>query len=74
MIAQIRGHLTQKTPGSIVVETGGIGYRLFVSLATFYDLPELEQTVKLHTHTHMREDLLHLYGFSTLLEKDLFQS
>ena len=73
MIAQIRGLLIQKDPGSVIVEAGGIGYRLFVSLTTFYELPDLKQTVTLHTHTHVREDLLHLFGFSTLLEKELFQ-
>lgn len=73
MIAQIRGFLVQKDPGSVIVEAGGIGYQLFVSLTTFYDLPEPRQTVTLHAHTHVREDLLQLFGFSTLLEKELFQ-
>ena len=73
MIAQIRGHLVQKSPGSIIVEANGIGYQLFVSLTTFYDLPEFQQNVVLHTYTHVREDLLQLYGFSTPLEKELFQ-
>jgi len=73
MIALIRGHLIQKNPGYVLVETNGIGYQLFVSLTTFYDLPGSEQNVVLHTHTHVREDLLQLYGFSTLLEKELFQ-
>ncbi len=73
MIAQIRGLLVQKDPGSVIVEAGGIGYQLFVSLTTFYELPDVRQTVILHTHTHVREDLLQLFGFSTLLEKDLFQ-
>jgi Holliday junction DNA helicase RuvA len=73
MIAQIRGHLIQKSPGSIIVEANGIGYQVFVSLTTFYDLPEFQQNVVLHTYTHVREDLLQLYGFSTPLEKELFQ-
>jgi len=73
MIAQIRGRLTQKNPGSVIVETNGIGYQLHVSLSTFYDLPEADQSVQLHTYTHVREDLLQLYGFSTPLEKELFQ-
>jgi Holliday junction DNA helicase RuvA len=73
MIAQIRGFVVQKDPGSVIVEAGGVGYQLFVSLSTFYDLPELNEPVVLHAHTHVREDLLQLFGFSTLLEKDLFQ-
>jgi len=73
MIAQVRGRLIQKDPGSVVVEANGIGYQVFVSLTTFYELPDLEQLVILHTHTHVREDVLQLFGFSTPLEKELFQ-
>jgi len=73
MIAQIRGQLVEKRPGVVIVETQGIGYQVFVSLSTFYDLPEATQGVRLHTHTHVREDLLQLFGFSTLLEKEIFQ-
>ncbi len=73
MIAQIRGQLIEKRLGTIIVETHGIGYQVFVSLHTFYDLPEADQVVHLHTHTHVRADALQLFGFSTLLEKDLFQ-
>jgi Holliday junction DNA helicase RuvA len=73
MIAQIRGRLIHKEPGSVVVEANGLGYRVFVSLTTFYELPEVELAVTLHTYTHVREDALQLFGFSTPLEKELFQ-
>jgi Holliday junction DNA helicase RuvA len=73
VIARIRGVLIQKDPGTLIVEAGGIGYEVFVSLTTFYDLPELQQNVTLQTYTHVREDLLQLFGFSTRLEKELFQ-
>ncbi len=73
MIAQIRGRLIHKEPGSVVVEANGLGYRVFVSLTTFYELPDLEQAVTLHTYTHVREDALQLFGFSTPLEKEMFQ-
>jgi len=73
MIAQIRGQLIEKRPGVVIVETQGIGYQVFVSLSTFYDLPETTQGVRLHTYTHVREDLLQLFGFSTFLEKEIFQ-
>jgi Holliday junction DNA helicase RuvA len=73
MIARIRGQLVEKRPGAVVVETQGIGYQVFVSVNTLYDLPELSQEVHLHIYTHVREDLLHLFGFSTLLEKEIFQ-
>lgn len=73
MIAQIRGRLIHKEPGSVVVEANGLGYRVFVSLTTFYELPDLELAVTLHTFTHVREDALQLFGFSTPLEKEMFQ-
>jgi Holliday junction DNA helicase RuvA len=73
VIAQIRGRLIQKEPGSVVVEANGLGYRVFVSLTTFYELPDLELAVTLHTYTHVREDALQLFGFSTPLEKEMFQ-
>lgn len=74
MIAQIRGELIEKRPGSVIVETQGIGYQVFVSLSTFYDLPETSQGVRLYTYTHVREDLLQLFGFSTFREKEIFQT
>jgi Holliday junction DNA helicase RuvA len=73
MIAQVRGRLIQKDPGSVVVEANGLGYQIFVSLTTFYDLPDPDQMITLFTHTHVREDLLQLFGFSTPLEKEMFQ-
>jgi Holliday junction DNA helicase RuvA len=57
----------------VVVEANGLGYRVFVSLTTFYELPDLELAVTLHTFTHVREDALQLFGFSTPLEKEMFQ-
>jgi len=73
MIAQIRGQLIQKSPGLVIVEANGVGFQVYVSLNTFYDLPEVEQPVRVYTYTHVREDLLQLYGFSALLEKEIFQ-
>jgi Holliday junction DNA helicase RuvA len=73
MIALIRGQLVEKRPGMVIVETQGIGYQVFVSVNTLYDLPEMAQAVHLHIYTHVREDLLQLFGFSTLLEKEIFQ-
>lgn len=72
MIAHLSGHLIQKTPQSVIVETGGIGYEVFVPLSTFYSLPENREKVNLHTYTHVREDTLQLFGFHTKLERTLF--
>jgi len=73
MIALIRGQLVEKRPGVVIIETQGIGYQVFVSVNTLFDLPEMAETVHLHIHMHVREDLLQLFGFSTLLEKEIFQ-
>ena len=72
MIASITGTITVKTPSALVVEVQGIGYQVFVPLSTFYHLPEIKETVSLQIYTHVREDALQLYGFSSPLEKELF--
>jgi Holliday junction DNA helicase RuvA len=71
MIALIRGELAYKSVDHVIVDTGGIGYRLFIPLSTFYALPDSGQ-VRLHVHTHVREDALHLFGFATPAEKEMF--
>ncbi len=73
MIAQLRGTLLEKHPSRVVVDVGGVGYDVQVPLSTFYGLGEPGATVVLRIHTHVREDLLALYGFSTPLEQDLFE-
>jgi Holliday junction DNA helicase RuvA len=72
MIALLTGTLAVKAPTHLVVETGGVGYQVQVPLSTFYAIPEIGQQVRLHIHTHLREDALQLYGFATPEEKDLF--
>ncbi len=71
MIALVRGTLAYKSSNHVIIDVGGVGYRLFISLSTFYSLPETGE-VSLFTHTHVREDALLLYGFMSLEEKDLF--
>jgi holliday junction DNA helicase RuvA len=72
VIASITGVITFKSPTVLIVEVQGIGYQIFVPLSTFYHLPEVKEGVALHIHTHVREDALQLYGFSSPLEKELF--
>lgn len=72
MIAYLRGQLFRKSPQSVIIEAGGIGYEVFVPLSTFYALPEQNERVSLHIYTHVREDTLSLFGFSSHLERDLF--
>jgi len=72
MIARLTGILQIKTPQRVVIDNNGIGYDVLVPLSTFYALPGLEEKVSLHIFTHVREDALILFGFQTLLEKDIF--
>lgn len=72
MIAHLSGQLFKKTTQSVIIDTGGIGYEVFVPLSTFYALPETDERVNLHIFTHVREDALVLFGFHTRLEKDIF--
>jgi Holliday junction DNA helicase RuvA len=73
MIAQIRGRLASKEPHRVVVDVNGVGYQVFIPLSTYYQLPEVPAEVFLHTHTHVREDALQLFGFHTRDEQALFE-
>jgi holliday junction DNA helicase RuvA len=73
MIAHLRGKLLAKSPNRVVVETGGVGYELNISVPTFSDLPASGSEVALHVYTHVREDLIALYGFLRPAEKQLFE-
>ena len=72
MIARLRGILVERRPDHVVVETGGVGYRVFVSLNTFYELPEPGAEVILLTNTVVRDDAIHLYGFASEAERASF--
>ena len=72
MIAQICGRLAHKSPEEIIIDCNGVGYGVRVPLSTFYELPDIGAEVVLRIHTHVREDALHLYGFATSKEKELF--
>ena len=73
MIAHLRGRLLAKHPNQAIVETGGVGYDVTISVPTFSDLPAVGSEVALHVHTHVREDSLALYGFLRPAEKQLFE-
>ncbi|GAC1436743.1 MAG: Holliday junction branch migration protein RuvA [Terriglobales bacterium] len=73
MIAHLRGKLLAKHPNQIIVETVGVGYDVTITVPTFSDLPGIGSEVALHIHTHVREDLLALYGFLRPSEKTLFE-
>jgi len=72
MIARLHGTLLEKVPEHIVVDVGGVGYQLAVSLQSFSKLPALGAEVDLRVHTHVREDALQLFGFLDDEERALF--
>lgn len=73
MIAHLRGTLTQKDPARVVVDVHGVGYEVCVPLTTFTALPDTGSEVSIDVHTHVREDVIALYGFSTRRERVIFE-
>ena len=73
MIASLRGTILDKQPNLIIVDVQGVGYEVHVPLSTYYDVGDIGTDVALRIHTHVREDTLHLYGFLTSLEQQLFE-
>src|SRR6202163_2494039 len=73
MIAHLRGKLLAKHPNQAIVETGGVGYDVTITIPTFSDLPGIGSEVSLHIHIHVREDQIALYGFLRPAEKQLFE-
>ena len=73
MIAHLRGRLIAKHPNQAIVEAGGVGYDLTISVPTFSELPAAGEEVSLHVHTHVREDAIALFGFLRPREKQLFE-
>ena len=72
MIAKIKGNITEKTPSSIIISTGGIGFDVLISGRTFEKLPSTGEMVELDIYTHVREDELRLVGFFNKEEKEIF--
>jgi Holliday junction DNA helicase RuvA len=72
MIASVRGSVTVRRPDHVVIETGGVGYRLAVSAETLKSVPAVGKEKLLHTHLVMRDDGIHLYGFASEDERALF--
>ncbi|WP_026960317.1 Holliday junction branch migration protein RuvA [Aliagarivorans taiwanensis] len=73
MIAQLSGTLIEKAPPFVVIDVNGLGYEVQLPMNCFYQLPELEQPVKLLTHFIVREDAQLLYGFNDHQSRTLFR-
>ncbi len=72
MIGYLRGQLLYKKPNMVVVDVQGVGYEVHIPLTSFYELPGEGNEVVLRIHTHVREDALTLFGFSSQREKEFF--
>jgi Holliday junction DNA helicase RuvA len=72
MIALISGRVVVRRPDHVIVDCGGVGYRLAVSAETLRHVPAIGNEVSLHAHLVVRDDALALYGFASETERDLF--
>jgi Holliday junction DNA helicase RuvA len=72
MIALLTGRLAFKAPSHLALDVQGVGYEVFIPLSTYYNLPNVQDSLTLSIHTHVREDAIQLFGFSTPQEKDAF--
>ena len=73
MFAYIKGSLEQKSNNYVVIDVGGIGYKIFMATKAIETLGEIGKVVKVHTHYYVREDNISLYGFNTNEELRMFQ-
>jgi Holliday junction DNA helicase RuvA len=73
MISRLRGKLIEKEPARVVVDVNGVGYEVFVPLTTFTAMPENGAEVSVDIYTHVREDIIALYGFSSRQERRVFE-
>jgi Holliday junction DNA helicase RuvA len=72
MIASVRGEVLVRRPDHVVIESGGVGYRLSVSAETLKAVPARGKEASLHSQLVARDDSLSLYGFASEEERDLF--
>ena len=72
MIASVRGEVLLRRADHVVIDTGGVGYRLSVSAETLKSVPAVGKDVTLHAHLVVRDDAMQLLGFATEEERDLF--
>lgn len=73
MLAYILGKLAYKSPKYVIIDVNGVGFCVFAPLSTYYKLPQINETIKLFTYLHVREDAILLYGFKTTEEREAFE-
>lgn len=73
MLAYIKGTLEMKMTGYIVIDVGGLGYKVFMSEAGIEKVGNIGESVKVHTYYKVREDDISIYGFNTLEELKMFE-
>lgn len=73
MFAYIKGILEIKANDFVVIDVNGVGYKIYAPLTTIQQLGEIGSNAKLHTHYHVREDNISLYGFATAEELRMFE-
>jgi Holliday junction DNA helicase RuvA len=74
MIGSLRGELVHRSADEVLVEVGGVGYRVAVSPTTAVSLGDLGDQVRVHVHHHVREDAQTLFGFASRDERDCFEA
>ena len=72
MIAYLKGNVIRKEYPATIINVGGVGYEVFLSMFSFSQLPELNNVAELEIYTHVMEDAITLYGFTSSGEKELF--
>lgn len=73
MIASLTGILKSKSPTEVLVDVSGVGYSVSIPLSTYSKLGDIDSTVHLLTHLHVREDAMQLFGFASEAERHLFR-
>ena len=72
MIGSLKGILARKAPDGVLVDVAGVGYEVSVPMSTLSDLPPEGASVHLYIYTHVRDDAILLFGFTSLVEKKVF--
>ena len=73
MIEFISGSLVEKNPNTVIIDVNGIGYKIYISLNTYNNLPEKNNKVKIMTYFNVTEKSQDLFGFESKIEKEMFE-